>query len=57
MEQYTKKYFWLLPFFVIGLCAFFGAKAASHIIEAMETGRVYRGHLRAHLQHMVVHAS
>lgn len=38
MEQYTKKYFWLLPFFVVGLCAFFGAKAASHIIEAKALG-------------------
>ncbi len=38
MEQYIKKYFGLLPVLVVALCAYFGAKAANHILESKALG-------------------
>jgi len=34
MEAYIRKYFGVLPVVVVILCAYFGARAANHIIEA-----------------------
>lgn len=34
MEQYIRKYFGVLPAIVVIVCAYFGAQAANHVIEA-----------------------
>ena len=34
MEAYIRKYFGVLPVLVVIVCAYFGAKAANHVVEA-----------------------
>jgi general secretion pathway protein C len=38
MEQYIKKYFAVVPVIVIAVCAYFGAKAVNHVVEAEALG-------------------
>lgn len=38
MEQYIKKYFAVVPVIVIAVCAYFGAKAVNHVVEAKALG-------------------
>lgn len=38
MEAYIKKYFAVVPVLVIAVCAYFGAKAVNHIVEAKALG-------------------
>lgn len=38
MEAYIKKYFAVVPVLVIMVCAYFGAKAVNHIVEAKALG-------------------
>ncbi len=38
MEQYIKKYFVVVPALVIAVCAYFGAKAVNHVVEAKALG-------------------
>jgi general secretion pathway protein C len=38
MEAYIKKYFAVVPVIVIAVCAYFGAKAVNHVVEAKALG-------------------
>ncbi len=38
MEEYIKKYFWVLPVLVVVVCAFFVAKTVNHVLAAEALG-------------------
>lgn len=38
MEAYIKKYFAVVPVVVVAICAFFGARAVNHMVEAKTLG-------------------